>query len=194
MTSLDVASTATSSSPSSKVPPGQITERKSLWRGGTVSIIVPTECRDGTFGDIHFIQFARHVVGGLVNFFVHDSNPEQHKGKTIVAEVELVFKKFADGKSFVHVDLRPTNGKPSHTLDLIYKHFKSSPEKLVFKTPHPLRGAIEISQILTGDGQLDRLISQGWKVQHEDDTTVYCTKGDRQLRHAKPKHKNGRGK
>lgn len=190
MTSLDVASAATSSA--KPKTPGQVVERKTLWHGGTVSINVPAECRDGVFEGMHFIQFARHVVGGLVNFFVHDSTPAQYKGKTIVAEAEVIFKKFADGRSFIHVDLRPTNGNPTHMLDLVYKHLKSSPEKLVFKTPHPLKGAFEISQILTGDGQLDRLIAQGWKVQHEDATTVYLTKGDRQLNHIKPK--KGRGK
>ncbi len=203
MTSLDVAPLATSSRISVEV-----IKRESLWRGGIVEIKIPLVCREGMTNDLHFIQFARTVKGGLINFFVRDENPIQHCGRTITAEAEILRKEYADGRSFVYVDLRPAPDKAA-TLRLIVeqKLNLSVPRNEVLfaaQTTLPLEGIVVISTrkaapkqriSTTGDSQLDRLLADGWVVTAESASEVYLRKGERgslgerKLIHHRPKKK-----
>src|SRR3989344_2151247 len=87
--------------------PVAVLKRELLWEGGIIEIKIPAICREGAFEERKFIQFAKFVKGGVVNFFVHDDNPTQHCGKTITASVQVFRKEHADGRSFLYVDLKP---------------------------------------------------------------------------------------
>ena len=142
MTNLDVASAT-----SSKRQPVAVLKRELLWKGGIIEIKIPAVCREGTFEDIKFIQFARFVKGGVVNFFVHDDNPAQHCGKTITASVQVFRKEHADGRAFLYVDLRPITKPATHRLvvnpqvSIVYPALC-----VVLKTPSPLHGEIVITK------------------------------------------------
>lgn len=187
MTSLDVAP-ATSSTRT----PVPIKERKSLWKGGTVEIKIPDQCREGSFESVTFIQFTRQVKKGLVNLFVVADNPAQYIGKTIVAEVEVMHKEMADGRKFVYVDLRPAAGKATHQLFVSFAPVITK-QPVVFRAP-TLGGEVAVFLDISGDRQLDRLLASGWTIQHHNDKEVYLTKGERSLTHIRPKQKKGRGK
>ena len=207
MTSLDVAQTAASSTvdqPKPQRTPGQITDRKELWIGGTIEITVPAVVRAGVFRDeergveIRFIQFARTVKGGVVNFFIHTDNPDLYAGKTISADVAIHQKSYADGRSFIYVDLTPVEGSPNKRLIIEDRQHAPTPHGVVvaFTTPPPLRARIIIAPLKgekikpTGDAQLDRYLKDGWNIQHQDAKAVYLTKGDRNLTHHKKRDKN----
>src|SRR3989344_4217751 len=141
-TNLDVASAT-----SSKRQPVAVLKRELLWQGGIIEIKIPAVCRDGAFEDIKFIQFARFVKGGVVNFFVHNDNPTQHCGKIITASVQVFRKEHADGRSFLYVDLLPTTAQATHRLtvmDAIPGVTSWTPFATVLLTPAPLQGAVVI--------------------------------------------------
>lgn len=196
MTSLDVA--PATSSPRTTV---EVTKRESLWRDGVISIKIPSVCREGAFQDIHFIEFARFVKGGAVHFYVRSDDPTQHCGKTITAEVEVMCKDLADGRSYLYVDLRPTTERPTHRLIVEPRLNLSVPQGQTlfqFQTPAPLEGIVVIAKpkspeqpkkVSTGDTQLDRLLADGWQIRHEEPSRVHLVKGERTLIHPRPKKK-----
>src|SRR3990167_7062365 len=96
--------------------PVAVLKRELLWSGGIIEIKIPAVCREGAFEDIKFIQLARFVKGGVVNFFVHNQKPTLYCGKTITASVEVLCKKYADGRAFLYVDLRPITKPATHRL------------------------------------------------------------------------------
>ena len=142
MTNLDVASAT-----SSKRQPVAVLKRELLWDGGIIEIKIPAVCREGAFEDIKFIQFARFVKGGVVNFFVHSQKPTMYCGKTITASVQVFRKERADGRAFLYVDLRPITKPATHRLvvnpqvSIVYPALC-----VVLKTPSPLHGEIVITK------------------------------------------------
>lgn len=127
--------------------PVAVLKRELLWSGGIIEIKIPGVCREGAFEDIRFIQFARFVKGGVVNLFVHDDNPTQHCGKVITASVQVFCKEYADGRTFLYVDLRPMTKPATHRLtvmDAIPGVTSWAPTATVLLTPAPLQGAVVI--------------------------------------------------
>ena len=132
--------------------PVAVLKRELLWSGGIIEIKIPPVCRGGAFEDIKFIQLARFVKGGVVNFFVHSQKPTLYCGKTFTASVEVFCKKHADGRSFLYVDLKPTTAQATHRLtvmDAIPGVTSWAPFATVLLTPAPLQGAV----VIVGHGE-----------------------------------------
>ncbi len=144
MTSLDVASVATSPRPARK-----ILSRTREWSGGIVEFPIPRRAKAGSFGEgdnrIAFLKFAFEVKGGLVNFFVH-SEDVSLINKKVTAFLEVHRKVFEDGGEFLHIDLIPTEGVPTHWLQVQKTQSVDHPKSMtVIRTPLPLQGEILIS-------------------------------------------------
>ena len=144
MTNLDVASAT-----SSKRQPVAVLKRELLWDGGIIEIKIPAVCREGAFEDIKFIQFARFVKGGVVNFFVHNQKPTLYCGKTITASVEVLCKKYADGRAFLYVDLRPITKPATHRLVVEPRLVFDLRNDTLYHmhTPAPLQGTVIIKEL-----------------------------------------------
>ncbi len=142
MTNLGVASAT-----SSKRMPVAVLKRELLWEGGIIEIKIPSVCREGSFENLKFIQFARFVRGGVVNLFLHDDNPTQHCGKTITASVQVYSKEHADGRSFLYIDLRQVTKPATHRLVVEPQHVFDAKDAAVYRTPAPLQGTIVIKEL-----------------------------------------------
>lgn len=146
MTSLAVAREATS-----KQAPKEASSRIRLWNGGTVEMKVPRGAKPGNYGEgaerINFLHFAYTVPGGVMNFFVHTDEPELYIGKHVTANAEVYRKEVSDGRSFLHIDLIPTDRKPTHKLGIKPQKegAEYAPHVVVLKTPPPLKAEIVIS-------------------------------------------------
>ncbi|OGC86573.1 hypothetical protein A3D70_00855 [Candidatus Adlerbacteria bacterium RIFCSPHIGHO2_02_FULL_54_18] len=127
--------------------PVAVLKRELLWNGGVVQIKVPAVCREGGFEDIKFIQFARFVKGGMVNFFVHDDSPTQYCGKIVTASMQVFRKEHADGRTFLYVDLRPIAKSATHRLVVEPGLVYTLRDAVVYHTPAPLQGSIIITKI-----------------------------------------------
>lgn len=193
--------------------PVAVLERKMLWNGGIITIAVPATAEEGEYpsdaGPNKFVRFAQNVKGGVVNFFVHDTEPTRLCGTRITAEVEVWQKTLADGREFLYVDLDPTSNAMPVMHRLAVMSCKASDIDgsglTVFKTPEPLQGvvvvapaeskiwikaqltAIEVKKteprITTGDSQLDRYLRDGWEIDCEDEKVIrlHKMKGDKRM-------------
>lgn len=146
MSSLDVAHEATSA----RVP-RTVVKREVLWKGPVVKVNVPEKAKMGSFPEdgkpVPFLQFPRLVTGGIINCFVHTNNPTL-RGKTIVAEMTIMRKDFADGGSFLHIDFLPTHKSAAvtHRFATINGHgHKRQHGWRMFETSAPIEGTIVIA-------------------------------------------------
>ncbi len=201
MTSLDVASAT--SSPRTPTP---VKERKLLWSDGVVEVNIPKVVRASAFDDgekkIPFIQFARLVTGGVINFFIHTDNPDTFAGKTITANVKVYRREHEDGRSFLYVDLEPVDQPATRRLVVEPKFNLSMRASEVIRqtqTPAPLQGMVVIAKLKEAkekkelepaytDNALDLRLENGWKIVREDANAVYIKKGDKTLAHHKIKN------
>jgi hypothetical protein len=186
----------------------EVVGRTTLSLGAVVELVVPSTARKGYTQDesIPYLQFARTVKGGLINCFVH-TDDESLRGMTILAEVKVMQKSFADGREYLYLDYIPKNSsnEPTHrliTTDAIKYEVVEGWQ--VFKTPQPLRGMIilmppdgklqkaalpapvsttRLGNQSTGDSQLDRLITDGWEVESEENGVVNLFKTKKGKRH-----------
>ena len=129
--------------------PVAVLKRELLWEGGIIEIKIPAICREGAFEERKFIQFAKFVKGGVVNFFVHDDNPTQHCCKTITASVEVFRKEHADGRSFIYVDLQPITKPVTHRLVVEPRLVFDLRNDTLYHmhTPAPLQGTVIIKEL-----------------------------------------------
>ena len=127
--------------------PVAVLKRELLWSGGIIEIKIPAVCREAAFENIKFIQFARTVKGGFLNFFLHSQDPTRHCGKTITTSVQVFCKEHADGRSFIYVDLLPTTAPATHRLVVEPRHVFDIKDAAVFQTPTPLQGTIVIKEL-----------------------------------------------
>ena len=129
--------------------PVAVLKRELLWEGGIIEIKIPAICREGAFEERKFIQFAKFVKGGVVNFFVHDDNPTQHCGKTITASVQVFRKEHADGRSFLYVDLQPITKPATHRLVVEPRLVFDLRNDVLYNmmTSEPLQGTIIITEL-----------------------------------------------
>ena len=152
MPSLDAAPQAASSP---RIP-GKIVKRELLWSGGVIQVKVPVESATGCFKqgekEIRFLRFARHVKGGVVNFFVHDAGDlELFLGQKITAEVRVYRKDYEDGRKFLYIDLLRVVApqRVTHRLAVMPgtpgMQVPRPEGSVVFETPLPLHGAIVIA-------------------------------------------------
>ncbi len=149
MLETDVALAATSP----RVP-SKVLERKLLWEGGVVKITIPAKAKEGFVenpeGDICFLQFAESVDGGLINIFLHTSEPETYRGNRITAAIEVWQKSFEDGRAFLFIDLHPVADDVTitHKLQITFgRPGVWSNNLVVFKTPLPQKGAVILSPL-----------------------------------------------
>ena len=135
-----------------------VLNRKLVWKGGTVSMMVPAYALEDKFpspdGSVRYVWFAQNVGGGVVNFFVHGKKPGQLRGKKIVANAEVWQKTLADGRKYLYVNLlhpRPSSETtPTHRLVTIAvekKGLKIDGLSIAFETPTPLTGTIVVAPI-----------------------------------------------
>ena len=136
-------------SPSAPVATIATINRRMLWNGGIISIVVPPTAKEGEYpspaGPQKFIKFPITVTGGVVNVFVHDEEPTRLLGQRISAAAEIWQKTLADGRKFLHVDLDPVPGPITHRVSVM----SARKEDLIFQdgfaafdTPMPLRGMV----------------------------------------------------
>jgi hypothetical protein len=175
----------------------EVVRRTTLFLGAVVELTVPLTARKGCTIDesIPYLQFARTVKGGLINCFVH-TDDESLRGMTILAEVRVMKKSFADGREYLHLDYIPKSSANEPTHRLITTHaseYEAVEGWQVFKTPQPLCGMIilmppdgklqkaalpapvsttRLGDQSTGDSQLDRLITDGWTVESDENGVV----------------------
>lgn len=203
--------------------PIPVVARETLHMGSIVKMKVPIGATDGTYpnGDemIPFLQFCHNIRGGRVNFFVHTSDSAL-LGKTITASASVLKKTLEDGREFLYVDLVPVSDDTpiTHRLAVMSNIDGSwnSEDHLIFQTPQPLDGIIifappgakvvpagTVVQMpapasakapsITGDSQLDRLLSNGWAIDSQDSLQVnlFRMKGDvrKTMVHYRPKNK-----
>jgi hypothetical protein len=134
------------------------TVRETLWTGGIVSIAVPKNAKEGAFplpegGSQKYLQFARTVLGGIVNIFVHDPDSAKLqglRGKTITAEVSILRKMLDDDREYLFVNLTPSTAPATHRLAIL----AATEDEVVklegfvcFETFEPLRGTVVIAPI-----------------------------------------------
>ena len=143
--------------------PVLVLQREVLWSGGTISIRVPLDAREGKAplpeGALKYVQFAHCVRGGVVNFFVHGKNPVEFRGKRISARVTILKKTLPGNREYVYVDLLPIQdtARPTHRLAVMSGGQKVMEQEgqLLFMTPQPMRGVIALAlagnKILTTD-------------------------------------------
>lgn len=195
MSSIDVAPDVTS--PSTARTPRKVISRDLLWDKGTISIVVPTTAREGEFSDesvsLKFLQFTRNIKNGVVNLFVHGDDLKSLRGKEIVAHVNLYRKCMDDGKSYLYVDLIPTNGAATHLMRI---DGGPSKHKGGFLAKPPLEGFVHFELVnlaSTGDSKLDQYLMDGWTIKCQDEKTVslFKTKDGKEktMVHYKPKNK-----
>ena len=139
-----------------KAAPSAVVSRETVFGGPVVCLAIPAKVVTGVYWSEHgpqsFIRFARWVKAdgksGAVNIFVHDNNPLQHCGTTVLAIARIIKKTFADGRAFLHIDLYPVPPRlvPTHRLVVVPKACDLLPEEgwRIFETPAPLQGAIVI--------------------------------------------------
>lgn len=174
-----------------------------------VTVKVPVEAKEGSFpsdaGDNEYVQFAQHVKGGVVNFFVHGADPRRFCGETITARVEIWKKSLSDGRSFLYVDLQQAGGAPQCRVVAM----SARPERLelpgdakTFETIEPLVGCVVLAPLdakivvktaraapqqrthaeavkataVAGDPQLSRYLADGWEIRGEDAREVELCK------------------
>lgn len=191
-------------------PLPQPATRTLLWSGGIVELKIPSTIKttaidlDGR--SLSFAQFARNIRGGVVNIFVHTDEPATYAGRRIAGEVEVWKKVLADGRSFIYIDIKPVDRVPAlciatHRLIVEQKlDLSVHPNEVVFsvQTPSPLEGIVVIATLkvekskvepqAAKDSQLDRLITDGWQVVHEDESgNVHLAKGTRSITHHRKK-------
>ena len=145
-----------------KAKPAQVANRECLWRGGSISIMVPASARPGRFPApgsrglspwcAQYAQFTQNVKGGVVNLFVHDENPTLFLGKKIVADAEVWQKELKDGRKYLYVDLRPVAAgtKPTHRLVVMSvkkEELQLQDDFITFQTPEPLVGTIVVAPV-----------------------------------------------
>lgn len=132
--------------------------RETLWAGGeVVSLRVPLDAREGSFpspeGNSRYLRFAQNVRGGAVNIFVHGTEPARFRGTRVTAEVKVLKKTLADGRSFLHVNLLPVPVQEdtvsrTHRLAVMSESDVILEEGFVsFKTPDPLEGMIVLAPL-----------------------------------------------
>lgn len=139
----------------------EVAKREVVWESGKaiISVKVPLNASEGTVpGDatIRYLKFIRGVKNGVINFFVHiptsDKGLTDLYGKQISAKVSVFKKSFADGRSFLYVDLEVVEEKPTHRLSILASvrdKISIQPDEgyEIFETPAPLVGAIVIVPI-----------------------------------------------
>lgn len=190
--------------------------REEVWSGAVVSIAVPDKVVKGQVGEgddtIHYFRFARHVKGGSVYCFVHTSD-EALLGRTIRVSATVMRRTLSDGRKYLYVDFRPVEKSvpPTHRLAVMQEHGVWSSDWQIFEMLSPLRGAIifappeakitpeaQAPRPISTDPQLDRLLSQGWRIKENGLVIVTLFKLDKKggevtIKHHRPK-KNGHGK
>lgn len=146
-----VASTAAASR-----QPVPVIDRELLWEGGVVEIEVPLEARRGQVDDngnlIHFLQWRVLVVNGMLNLFLHvpEEQINLYRGDKFNAEVKVWKKVHKDNRTFIHIDVVPASGGPTHALYVLNnmgpKWTATVPyaraDWTVIETPMPLQGAV----------------------------------------------------
>ena len=182
-----------------------VESRENLHMNAIIEIKIPDGANEGFYPDgnknVPFLQFCRSVTGGLVNFFLH-SDDLSVRGKVITVSASVHKKTLYDGRSFLYVDLTPVAEGTPVKKRLIVKNKGDGCNVLVshnsYRTPKPLGGVIIITDAgvkttnpskdkemektaeesvpSTGDKHLDRLLSEGWQIESEDDTQVKLTK------------------
>ena len=163
MSILAVAREATSAG-AARVP-GEIVSREILWKGPIIEVTVPKDSTMGTYPDgkelVPFLRFAHRVTGGFVNCFVHTNKPALC-GATFSAEVCIMKKVFADGRSFVHVDYLPTpKPKPAtHQLMVVSgKGYKRNDGWRLFETPAPVDATVVLAPLGAKTDELQQKIA-----------------------------------
>jgi hypothetical protein len=156
MTSLGVASEATSSSATRK-PTRSLVARTKLVEPGVVLIDLPITAKPGCFieGEVklNFLHFAEKIRFGMLNFFVHAPDPIKFHGvDNLTARAEVWEKSYTDGSKFLHIDLYPVEDQePTHFIVVVPKcqqywgpkDFPYAPlECVLYETPRPLQGVI----------------------------------------------------
>ncbi|MBY0294282.1 hypothetical protein K2Q08_03050 [Patescibacteria group bacterium] len=190
---LDQTTAETTATARHKQP--EIIERRLVWKGGVVEIKIPTEnfCRLGNFQDLWYMQFGRVISPkNIINVFLHADRPQEYCCKKIRAEIEVHLKRFADGRCYHHIDLRPTENPPSHKLRVQPGIGTARQEGLtILPLEYPQVGEILLSEFLAPDPQLARLKEAGWQIKTEDGRKVELTRmkdgKERTMTHFKPK-------
>jgi len=195
--------------------PNTIVERTTVWKGGVVEMKIPTEsyCRQGSFEDFWYVQFGRVISPkNIINVFVHADRPMEYCGKKIRAEIEICLKRFADGRCYHHIDLRPTTEPASHKLKILPDVGMEQKDGLIIlPLEQPQTGEVLLISFAkstkvealpteqqvpktssTGDGQLDRLLAAGWNIEsggngREVELFKYKDGKKRTMTHHKPK-------
>ncbi len=143
----------TNTAPAAARTPSEIIHRELLWSGGVIEVKPPKEAALKSAGDLKFINFWRTVRGGSVNLFVHGSDqidPVTYRGKKIFAKVEVWRKDLADERSFLYVDLKPTDERPTCRLIVesgLSISIPKTEEIFTVQTPKPLSGIVVIAKL-----------------------------------------------
>lgn len=110
---------------------GRKSSSETLWEGGIIEEKIPTTLSRVYLSDIDttVLRYTKRIgndseeKAGLVNFYIHASDPTLYRGKTIVAKATIrhtifphSFHRYFQDK-YLMVDLEPVeNTKPTHML------------------------------------------------------------------------------
>jgi hypothetical protein len=131
-------------------------EHRVLFEGSVASVKISRKARRGTLPTdkrVRFFQYAVHMKGGCINVFLH-SDDASHLGRYVRARIKIIEKIFADGRTYIHIDLFPVDDAVQETNRLfIVPHVDVTPKKhwMVFETSGPQGCALIILAGLTDD-------------------------------------------